>query len=101
MRSVFDYLDYRDLLKDAYEEHKAALPLFSYRMMGDRLGLDGSYVFRILQKNLHLPARCQMRTAEYLGLTGRAADYFLPAWMTRRFGGSSPRRFPRTLSSAS
>lgn len=77
MRFVFDYLDYRDLLKDAYEERKAALPLFSYRMMAEHLGLDGSYLFRILQKDLHLPGRCQPRAIEYLGLTGRAAEYFL------------------------
>jgi uncharacterized protein (TIGR02147 family) len=77
MRPVFDYLDYRDLLKDAYEERKAALPLFSYRMMAENLGLDGSYLFRILSKDLHLPSRCHPRTVEFLGLTGRAAEYFL------------------------
>jgi uncharacterized protein (TIGR02147 family) len=77
MRPVFEYLDYRDLLKDAYEERKTQLPLFSYRMMAEHLGLDSSYLFRILQKDLHLPSRCQPRAVEYLGLTGRAADYFL------------------------
>jgi uncharacterized protein (TIGR02147 family) len=77
MRLVFEYLDYRDLLKDAYEERKTQLPLFSYRMMAEHLGLDSSYLFRILQKDLHLPSRCQPRAVEYLGLTGRAADYFL------------------------
>jgi uncharacterized protein (TIGR02147 family) len=77
MRSVFEYLDYRDLLKDAYDDRKAALPLFSYRMMAERLEMDGSYLFRILQKDLHLPARCQPHALEFLGLTGRAAEYFL------------------------
>ena len=77
MKPVFEFLDYRDLLKEAYEERKADFPLFSYRMMAEHLGMDGSYLFRILQKDLHLPARCQPRAVEYLGLTGRAADYFL------------------------
>ena len=58
MRPVFEYLDYRDLLKDAYEERKSQLPLFSYRMMAEHLGMDSSYLFRILQKDLHLPSRC-------------------------------------------
>jgi len=31
MRSIFEYLDYRDLLKDAFEDKKAASPLYSYR----------------------------------------------------------------------
>lgn len=77
MKPVFEYLDYRDLLKDAYEDRKGWMPLFSYRMMAENLGLDSSYLFRILQKDAHLPVRCQPRGIEFLGLSGRAADYFL------------------------
>lgn len=76
MRPVFEFLEYRDILKEAYEERKAAMSLFSYRMMGDRLEIDGSYLFRILQKELHLPSRCLPRAIEFLGLTGRSAEYF-------------------------
>lgn len=76
MRPVFDYLEYRDLLKEAYEERKASMPLYSYRMMGDKLGVDGSYLFRVLQKELHLPARCMPQAVEFLGLSGRSAEYF-------------------------
>lgn len=76
MRPVFESLEYRDILKEAYEERKAAMSLFSYRMMGDRLEIDGSYLFRVLQKELHLPARCLPRAIEFLGLAGRAAEYF-------------------------
>lgn len=75
--TVFDYLDYRDLLKDAYEAKKAAWPLYSYRMLAETLGQDASNVFRILQKDAHLPARCQSRAIEFLGLTGRSAEYFV------------------------
>lgn len=77
MRSIFEYLDYRDLLKDAFEEKKAASPLYSYRMMAEALGQDTSNIFRILQKDAHLPARCQSRAIEYLNLTGRSAEYFV------------------------
>lgn len=77
MRPVFDHLDYRDTLKEAFEERKAAASLYSYRMMAEFLGLDTSYVFRILQKDAHLPARCQSRAIEYLGLSGRSAEYFV------------------------
>lgn len=92
MRPVFEYLDYRDVLKDAYEDRKAAMPLFSYRMMGDRLGVDGSYLFRILQKDLHLPARCHPRAVEYLGLSGRAAEYFLLLAAYQRERGAKARQ---------
>ena len=76
MKPVFEYIDYRELLKEAYDERKAALPLFSYRMMAESLEIDGSYLFRILQKELHLPARCLPRAVELLKLTGRSAEYF-------------------------
>jgi len=76
MRPVFEYLDYREILKDAYEERKASSPLFSYRILAELLGLDPSNTFRVLQKDLHLPARCLPRALEFLGLTGRSADYF-------------------------
>lgn len=77
MRPIFEYLDYRDLLKDALEDRKAANPAYSFRMMGEALGLHTSNVFRILNKETHLPARCQSRAVDYLGLTERSASYFL------------------------
>lgn len=76
MGSVFDISDYRDFLRSYYEERKAQMPLFSYRMFGGKLGLDGSQLFRILQKEQHLPPRCVPQAKELLGLTGRAAEYF-------------------------
>lgn len=77
MRSIFEYLDYRDLLRDAFDERKAGSALYSYRMMAEALGQDTSNIFRILQKDAHLPARCQSRAIEYLGLSGRSAEYFV------------------------
>ncbi len=76
MKPIFEYLDYREYLKDAYEERKSQTPLYSYRMMADYLGLFPSSVFRILHGEGHLPARCQSRAVEALGLTGRSAEYF-------------------------
>lgn len=77
MRPIFDYLDYRELLKDALEDRKSAHPAFSHRMMAEALGLHTSNVFRILGKEAHLPARCQSRAVEFLGLNERCAAYFL------------------------
>lgn len=76
MQSVFEYLDYRDLLKDHYEKCKGDVAYFSYRMMADQIGIDASYLFRILQKDYHLPHQHVPRTLEILGLTGRPAEYF-------------------------
>jgi len=77
MKPVFEYLDYRSYLKDAYEERKNESSFYSYRIMAEAFGLFPSNVFRILHGEGHLPARCQSRALEFLGLSGRSAEYFL------------------------
>jgi len=77
LKPVFEYLDYRVYLKDAYEERKSDSSFYSYRMMAETFGLFPSNIFRILHGEGHLPARCQSRALEFLGLTGRAAEYYL------------------------
>jgi uncharacterized protein (TIGR02147 family) len=77
MRPVFEYLDYRDLLKDSFEERKIYDPSFTYKKIAEALGLHTSNIFRVIQKESHLPARCQSRAVEFLGLTDRNASYFL------------------------
>jgi len=77
MKPVFEYLDYRAYLRDAYEERKSESSFYSYRMMAETFGVFPSNIFRILHGEGHLPARCQSRALEFLGLSGRAAEYFL------------------------
>jgi uncharacterized protein (TIGR02147 family) len=77
MHTIFDYQDYRDLMKEVFEERKATLPQYGYRMMAEELGMDTSNIYRILEKEAHLPARCQSRAIECLGLSGRSAEYFV------------------------
>ena len=77
MRPVFEYMDYRKYLKDAFEERKLADSSLSYRNLADSLGLDGSNLHKILQGRSHLPARCQSRVLKFLGLGNREAEYFL------------------------
>ncbi|MCR5029283.1 MAG: DUF4423 domain-containing protein [Fibrobacter sp.] len=76
MNLFLDTADYRDLLKSYYERRKKEMPLYSYRMMGEKLGLDSSYLFRVLQKKHHLPAHALQKAKEMLGVVGRSAEYF-------------------------
>lgn len=76
MVNFLDITDYRDFLKSYYEKRKEKMPLYSYRMMGSKLGLDASYLYRILQKKQHLPDHALDSAKEILELTGRAAEYF-------------------------
>lgn len=68
--------DYRDLLKRFYERRKSEMPLYSFRMMGLKLELEPSQLFRIINKEYHLPIRCIPMAKELLGLSGRSAEYF-------------------------
>ena len=66
MHLFLDTADYRDLLKSYYERRKKEMPLYSYRMMGEKLGLDSSFLFRVLQKNHHLPVHALQKAKEKL-----------------------------------
>lgn len=66
MNLFLDTADYRDLLKSYYERRKKEMPLYLYRMMGEKLGLDSSFLFRVLQKKLHLPVHALQKTKEML-----------------------------------
>lgn len=76
MNLFSDTTDYRDILKAYYERRKREMPFYSYRMMGDRIGLDSSHLYRVLRKKQHLPARALEAVKNLVGITGRAAEYF-------------------------
>lgn len=71
-----DVVDYRELFKRFYAQQKEIMPLYSYRLMGLKLGLDASQLFRIIHKEQHLPTRCIPLAKDLLGLSGRAGKYF-------------------------
>lgn len=76
MLNVDETGDYRDLLKQFYVQRKQEMQLYSYKMMGSKLGLETSQLFRILNKSMHLPTRCIPLVKDLLGLTGRSAELF-------------------------
>jgi uncharacterized protein (TIGR02147 family) len=76
MNSIFEYLDYRDFLKDFYEEKKAQRSFFSYRLFGAKIGLDASYLAKVLIKIRHIADPTIAKITAFCGLTGAEADYF-------------------------
>jgi uncharacterized protein (TIGR02147 family) len=52
--SVYDSLDYRAWMKAWFEAKKTAHPRYSLRVMSSRMGVDGSYLHRVLHRNRHL-----------------------------------------------
>ena len=76
MLNINEISDYRDLLKNYYTQRKLDMPLYSYKMMGLKLGLETSQVFRVLNKELHLPNHSIPLAKDLLDLKGRSGEIF-------------------------
>jgi uncharacterized protein (TIGR02147 family) len=76
MKPVKLYLDYREYLLDFYEEKRRLAKFFSYRYMAGRLGVDHTYVLRILNRKSHLANKHINQFASICGLRGSDAEYF-------------------------
>ncbi|MBN2037783.1 MAG: TIGR02147 family protein [Chitinispirillaceae bacterium] len=74
---VFDYIDYRKLLKDLYEERKAANPSFSYRYIALKVGFSSAGFFtNILQGKRNISAENIFRFAAVFRLKRQETEYF-------------------------
>ena len=76
MLNINEISDYRDLLKNYYTQRKLDMPLYSYKMMGQKLGLETSQIFRVLNKELHLPNHSIPLAKTLLDLKGRSGEIF-------------------------
>lgn len=76
MKVITEYLDYRELLRDFFEDRKSQYSFYSYRMLGQRLEMDASQAFRVLKGELLLPERCIPLCISLLGLDEKQAEYF-------------------------
>jgi uncharacterized protein (TIGR02147 family) len=76
MKSIYEYLDYRAYLKDFYEEKKSRQSFFSYRLFGRKVGLDASYLAKVLMNSRHIAEDSIPKFTETCGLAGKEAEYF-------------------------
>ena len=76
MINIFDYLDYREYLRDYYKDAKLHKPFFSYRFIGSRVGMDSSYVIKVLQGNLHIALKRIQSFIKLLDLDATEAAFF-------------------------
>jgi uncharacterized protein (TIGR02147 family) len=76
MKSIREYLEYRDFLKDFFDTKKEANSHFSYRVMGKRVGIDASHLVKIFQKQRHISTQLIDGLIEFCQLKERDAQYF-------------------------
>lgn len=76
MKNLFDYLDYRQFLKDFYEYKKSSSPFFSYRYLGNRVGMNYSFLIKVLQGQMHISNKKIELFAVACDFSKQEADYF-------------------------
>jgi uncharacterized protein (TIGR02147 family) len=76
MKPLFEYLEYRDYLKDHYDCNKRQYPFFSYRYISGKTGLDASFYVKVLQKQMHISDKAVTPLADFLKLNKRETEYF-------------------------
>ena len=74
---VFEFLDYREYLKAFYEARRLHSPIFSYRYLASRIGVDPAYLVKVIQGKKHLAVDCFPAACALCGLEGPRAEYLL------------------------
>lgn len=74
---IFEYLDYRQYLRDFYASQKARSSSFSHRVFSRRAGLRSSnYLSLVMKGQRDLSSEMAPRFAKACGLLRREADFF-------------------------
>jgi uncharacterized protein (TIGR02147 family) len=76
MGSLFEYHDYREFLNSYYTERKRLKAHISYRMMGKHIGVDASYLVKVLRGDVHLKETTIPDIIKFCNLTPKESDFF-------------------------
>jgi uncharacterized protein (TIGR02147 family) len=77
MPNLFAYLDYRQYLKDYYEEKKAASSVFSYKSFANKAGFKTkSFLKMVIMGKKNLSDSSLQKVAKALKLDDKATSYF-------------------------
>ncbi len=77
MINPYEYLDYRQLLKDLYDYYKARQKGFSYRYIGERVGFTSAGFFtKILNGTANISQKTALSFAQMFRFTRHETRYF-------------------------
>jgi uncharacterized protein (TIGR02147 family) len=77
MPNIFNYLDYREYLKDFYSERKVEFPCFSYKHFANKAGFRSKgYLFGVINGNRNLSEESILNLQNVLKLGDKAFSYF-------------------------
>lgn len=76
-RKVFEYLDYREFLKDYYNSKKEANPAFSLRVFSDKIGFKAKdFISRVMSGSKNLSNQSISKVAAGLRLGKHETEFF-------------------------
>ncbi len=73
---IFEYLDYREWLRSAYQARKKVNVHFSYRYIAGKISMDSGTLTRILGGQRNLDGEAALGLARVFNLTDHERDYF-------------------------
>src|SRR6185436_18708226 len=75
--NIFAYLNYRDFLRDFYQEQKAKNPVFSYQYFANRAGFKSkSFLKLVIDGRKNLTGSSLEKMAQAMKLSPKAFSYF-------------------------
>jgi uncharacterized protein (TIGR02147 family) len=77
MKHLFEYLNYREYLRDYYEEKKQEHSFYSYRLFSQKAGLKSpNFLKLVVDGERNLSKESVFRFSKALGLNKKEGDYF-------------------------
>ena len=78
VKKVFEYLDYREFLKDYYNSKKEAYPAFSLRVFSDKIGFKAKdFISRVMNGDKNLSNQSIPKVASGLRLGKHETEFFI------------------------
>lgn len=76
VKPLFEYLDYREYMKDNYCSTKEAHPFISFRYIEAKTGIDASYYAKVINRQKHISETSIPALAQFFRFNKRETDYF-------------------------
>ena len=77
-KKVFEYLDYREFLRDYYNQKKEANPAFSLRVFSDKIGFKAKdFISRVMNGDKNLSSQSIPKVASGLRLGKHETEFFI------------------------
>jgi hypothetical protein, TIGR02147 len=76
VKPIFEYTDYREWIRDAFEDFKKRKSVVSWRYMAMKLDADPGNLLRVSQSKIHLSVNLIKPMADFFGLDEKETAYW-------------------------